>query len=73
MLVGTTDDHLSLLSEIKEITSFGSGRQLHRFLRYGFYLTPRNPPIVQDCLLEFGEMGFPLDLTQGTDMKVIWL
>lgn len=50
ILIGTTDSHLSLLSVIREMTSFGNGgggeEWLYRFLRYGFYLTPRNPPIV---------------------------
>lgn len=58
--------------EVREMAPFGKGNQVHKFLRKaGFYLTSRNPPIVQvepifgylDCLLKFGEMVFSLDLT----------
>lgn len=64
-----------LWSELKEMTSFGIGKQFHKFLRNaGFSLTAGNsPPIVQaeliswhlNCLLEFGELEFPFNLILG--------
>lgn len=49
------------------------GKWFHKFLRYAdFYLATRNPPKVQvklisgylECLLEFGKLECPLDLTE---------
>lgn len=54
----------------KRNDSFGDGDHVSQFVRKaGFYLTTRTPSIVQrelspgylDCLLEFGELEFPLD------------
>lgn len=63
---------MPLLLGVREMTPFGRREQIHKFLRNdGFYLLARNPPIVQvvfisgylSCLLEFGELEFPLYLT----------
>ena len=65
---------MSLLPEVREMTLLADGNWFHKFLsNAGFYLTARNPPVVQfepiseymDCLLEFGELEFPLDLTSN--------
>lgn len=51
---------------------WADGKKFHKFLKNaGFYLATRNPPVVQveiisgymDCLLELGELEFPLALT----------
>jgi hypothetical protein len=49
MITGTTDSHLSLLLEEGGMTLFARGTWLHKFLEDvgGFYLTTRNPPILQ--------------------------
>ena len=55
------------------------GKWFHKFLRnVDFYLTTRNPPKVQvklisgylECLLEFGKLECPLDLTE--EGKIRW-
>lgn len=72
MLIGTTSCQKSFPPAVREMTPFGRGNQHHKFLRNAsFYLTTRNPPTVRvgpifvylDCLLEFGKLEFPLDLT----------
>ena len=77
MLMGTTYSHVSLLSEVREMTPLTIWNWLHKFLRnVGFYLTPRNPSIVQvvlssgylNCLLEFGELKFPLVFTKSMSL-----
>ena len=67
MLRGTTESHLSILRVI------GRGEvALQVPEEYWLFSNHRNPPVFRlnpfvgiwtDCLLEFGEMEFPLDLT----------
>lgn len=53
------------------VGNYTDGNWCHKFLRNaGFYLTLRKPLLIQvelisgytDCLLDFGELEFPLDL-----------
>lgn len=73
------ESYKSLLPEVMEITPFGRGNQIRlcKFPRNAsFYLSPLEISVVQlelisrylICLLEFGELGFPLDLTVGTSL-----
>lgn len=61
MLIGATGGHMSLLPQLREMTPFFVARK--QFLKFprnaGFYLTIRNPPIVQIVLmgLPFGIWG----------------
>lgn len=58
--VGATDSYLSLLPEVREMTLLVEGGQFQKFLRNdGFYLTVRNPLLVQDePLWIFGLFAF---------------
>lgn len=75
MVIGTRESNLSLLPVIREMFPLGREEVASQiFLRNaGFYLITRNPPIAQvepisrylECLLGFGELEFPLDLTKN--------
>lgn len=68
------ESYKSLLPEVKKMAHFGRGNRLYKFLRnVSFSLTTRNPPKVRlpltsrylGCLLDFGDLEFPLDVTSG--------
>lgn len=71
MLIGSPGGHMSLLSEVREMTPFGRWEPVFLSSRgtLAFYLTTRNSPRVQlefdsgsmDCLLE-RKLEYPLDL-----------
>lgn len=69
VLIGATVGHLSLLLEIREMTSLGRWKWADKFLENtGFYLTARRPPVVQvelilDIWTALWSLEFPLDLT----------
>jgi hypothetical protein len=72
-MIGTTVTMCPFCQRKGRSRFLAHGSQFHRFSRNAsFYLTARNPPIVQaesisgyikDCLLEFGELEFPLSCT----------
>lgn len=70
-LIGITGIHRALMPEGREMTPFGRGEPVSQVPKECFYLISRNPPIVQGelisgylgCLLGFGKLEFPLDLT----------
>lgn len=71
MLIDTTCSHIFIPAEAREVTLLVEENHFPKFLHNaGFYLTPRNPPVVQvelifgylDCFLEFGKLEISLDL-----------
>lgn len=70
--LGNIGSYISFLPEVREMTLLVEGSAV-------FYLTARNPPIVRvelisgyvDCLLHFGELEFPLDLTVSCSKQLL--